>query len=82
MRDDIAVQWSAFTMRQSIRGARHAFVSTFSGESTMMRTTLVTLVIAGSIGGSLGLQPSATQAADAGATTRRQLDCWIGAKFG
>ena len=48
----------------------------------MMRTTLATLVIAGAIGGSLGLQPPAAQAADTGATMRRQMDCWIGVKFG
>ena len=48
----------------------------------MMRTTLATLVIAGAIGGPVELQPLAAQAADAGVTMRRQLDCWIGAKFG
>src|SRR5688500_11363471 len=48
----------------------------------MMRISLASLVIAGVIGGSLGLQPPAAQAADAGATMRRQIDCWIGMKFG
>jgi hypothetical protein len=48
----------------------------------MMQTTLATLVIAGAIGGALSFQPSPAHAADSGATMRRQLDCWIGAKFG
>jgi len=47
----------------------------------MMRTTLTNLVIAGAIGGGLGLQP-AVQAAETDTMMRRQLDCWIGAKFG
>jgi hypothetical protein len=48
----------------------------------MMRTTLASLVIAGAIGGGLNLQPSTAQAADTGTTLRRQIDCWIGMKFG
>jgi hypothetical protein len=49
----------------------------------MMRTTLATLAMASAIAGSLSLQAPAAQAAETGAVSmRRQIDCWIGMKFG